>query len=100
MEPEASAFSADGTKLYVNFQDNSAVGRLDIATDTWDFLVGYGFPNLTLDPSDRDEAINIASEFSGFTVKGMLQPDSIAVKEIGGVTYLFTSNEVGRPPSS
>jgi len=89
LEPERAAFHPDGSKLFVNLQDNSAVGVLDVESLSWDFVDGYGFPPQMYDASDEDGAINIMN----WGTFGSHMPDVADVAVINGKTYFFTADE-------
>jgi len=98
-EPEYISVSEDGKKAYVALQESNAIAVLDLQAKKFTHVHGLGFKNYmlsdnALDPSDRDPEddpqINIAS---GYPVLGTYMPDGMALKTIGGKTYLFTANE-------
>ncbi|NES24098.1 MAG: hypothetical protein F6K41_35610, partial [Symploca sp. SIO3E6] len=95
VEPEFIAVSPDGTKAFVTLQENNAFAVVDIASATIEDILPLGVkdysqdPLITLDPSDRDDAINL----SNFPVVGLYQPDAIASFEADGQTYYITANE-------
>lgn len=92
-EPEYIAVNAAGTKAYVGLQEANAMGVLDIATGSFEKVVGLGakdfsLPGNQIDPSDRG-GIN----FSSPNVKGLYMPDGIASFEKHGQTFLVMANE-------
>lgn len=94
MEPEFATISADSKTVWVTLQENNAIAKIDIATNTVTAIFPLGFKNYnldvnTIDPSDKDVAIGL----NKWQVKGMYQPDAIAVYESNGIPYLFTANE-------
>ena len=94
LEPEYIGVSGDSRNAYITLQENNAVAVIDIATakllridalGTKDHMIaGNG-----LDPSDRDGAVAIAN----WPVKGVFEPDSIAVADLVGGRYYLTANE-------
>ena len=95
LEPEYITVSADSTKAWVTLQENNAIGILDLVAEEFTQIVGLGFKDHSdaanaLDPSDRDDGINIGSFANLF---GMFQPDAIASYTAAGKTYLVTANE-------
>lgn len=95
LEPEYITVSEDGKKAFVTFQENNALGLLDLETEEFTEIVGLGFKNHSLpgnglDASDRDDAINIETYPNLF---GIYQPDEIRAYTVGGETYLVTANE-------
>ncbi len=92
-EPEYIAQGADG-RLYVTLQEANAVAVFDLETMAWaDILplgtVDHSVDGFGIDPSDRDDAINIHT----VPVQGLRMPDAIATAEIDGATYFLTANE-------
>jgi DNA-binding beta-propeller fold protein YncE len=94
LEPEYLTVSADGKKAWVTFQENNAIGLLDLETREFTEIVGLGFKDHTLpgnglDASDRDGGINIKN----WPIFGMYQPDEIAAYTANGQTYTVIANE-------
>jgi hypothetical protein len=98
-EPEYISVAEDGKTAYVALQESNAIAVLDLEQKKFTHVHGLGFKNYmlsenALDPSDRDPEddpqINVAS---GYPVLGAYMPDGMALKTIGGKTYLFTANE-------
>ncbi|VXD14038.1 conserved exported hypothetical protein [Planktothrix serta PCC 8927] len=95
LEPEYITVSDDGTKAWVTFQENNALGLLDLISEEFTEIVGLGFkdhslPGNDLDVSDKDDAINITNYSNLY---GMYQPDEIKSYSVGDKTYLVTANE-------
>jgi hypothetical protein len=94
MEPEYITVSADSKTAWVTLQENNAIAKINIQAKKATHLFPLGFKSYNtaataIDPSDKDGGI-----FPGpWPVKGMYQPDAIAVLEKGGVPFLFTANE-------
>ena len=94
LEPEYITVDPDGKTAWVSFQENNAIGQIDIETATVTKLIGLGFKDHNiagngLDASDKDGTIAIRN----WPVKGMYQPDSIASYYVNGNTWLVTANE-------
>jgi len=94
LEPEHIAVSHDSKTAWVSFQENNAIGIIDIRKAKITDIVGLGFknhelPQNGLDSSDRDGQINIRN----WPVFGMYQPDAIAAYRTRGKTYIVTANE-------
>jgi len=94
LEPEHIAISHDSKTAWVSFQENNAIGIIDIRKAEITDIVGLGFknhelPRNGLDSSDRDGQINIRN----WPVYGMYQPDAIAAYRTRGKTYVVTANE-------
>lgn len=94
LEPEYIAVSEDSTTAWASLQENSGFVEVDLATATITAIWGTGtknhaVPGNELDASDDDDAIRI----TGWPVKGLLMPDSVAAYGLNGRTYLVTANE-------
>ncbi|WP_413165445.1 choice-of-anchor I family protein [Capilliphycus salinus ALCB114379] len=94
LEPEYITISEDGKKAWVSFQENNAIGLLDLETREFTEIVGLGYkdhslPGNGLDVSDRDDGINIKN----WPIFGMYQPDEIASYTANGKTYIVIANE-------
>ncbi|MEL7162327.1 MAG: choice-of-anchor I family protein, partial [Bacteroidota bacterium] len=94
LEPEYITIEADGNTAYVVFQENNALGVIDLTQDSLVAIVPLGFKDHScdingFDPSNRDDAINIG----GQPTLGMYQPDAITSYVVNGTTYLVTANE-------
>ncbi len=92
LEPEYVAVAPDGQTAWVSLQENNALAIVDVAAGTVTDVVGLGFQDhsvVALDPSDRDEAIDLRTG----PVLGMRMPDAIAAFEVGGETFIVTANE-------
>ena len=63
MEPEGIAITDDGAYIMCVFQDNNAYGIYDVSAQKWKKLGGLGTIEMTMDPSDRDDAINIRNSW-------------------------------------
>lgn len=94
MEPEYVAISDDSRTAWVTLQENNAIAKIDLVSKSVTDIFPLGFKNYNIepngiDPSDRDMKIG----FNKWPVKGMYQPDAIAVLTDKGIPYLFTANE-------
>lgn len=94
IEPEYVTISSDSRTAWVTLQENNAIAIIDIRSKRITNIYPLGFKNYNLDenaidPSDKDGGI-----FQNkWPIKGMYEPDAIAVVEDRGVPYLFTANE-------
>lgn len=98
LEPEYLAWSSDGSKLYVNLQENSALATISVANGagTVDSIEAYGLKDWSssggTEGIDTVKDDNCILEFKpGF--KTMRMPDSIAIAEVDGTPYIFTADE-------
>jgi 2',3'-cyclic-nucleotide 2'-phosphodiesterase/3'-nucleotidase/5'-nucleotidase len=94
LEPEYIAVAPDNSTAYVCLQENNALAVVDIAAAKVTAILPLGckdhsLPGNGLDASDKDHAVNIAN----WPVRGMYQPDGIAVYDVQGDLYLVTANE-------
>ncbi|MCW5898963.1 MAG: choice-of-anchor I family protein [Flavobacteriales bacterium] len=94
MEPEYIAVSADSQTAFVVCQENNAVVRIDLNTNTIVSITSLGMkdhslPGNGLDASDQDGMINIAN----WPVKGLYMPDAIACYTVNGEPYVIYANE-------
>ena len=93
LEPEYIAVAPDSRRAWVTLQENNAIAVLDIAAATVTDIFPLGYKNYAegdgLDPSDKDDAINIAN----WPVRGMYQPDAIAAFQAGDETFIISANE-------
>ncbi|MES2646425.1 MAG: choice-of-anchor I family protein [Bacteroidota bacterium] len=94
VEPEYIAVSANSNTAWVTLQENNGVARIDLRTQiiTDIFPLGfkdYSIPENAIDPSDQDGKI----EFNTWPVKGIYQPDGIAVNLSNGTPFIYTANE-------
>lgn len=93
-EPEYIAVNSAGTKAFVTLQEANAVGVLDLQTNSFTKVIGLGTkdfaqPGNHIDPSDTDSVKQLRSA----NVKGLYQPDGIAMYSAGGQTYMVMANE-------
>lgn len=94
MEPEYVTISPDSKIAWVTLQENNAIAKINIETKKITNIFPLGFKNYNLDNykmdlSDRD---NVIAFNTTWNVKGMFQPDAIAVIP-SDVPLLFTANE-------
>ncbi|PWV49594.1 choice-of-anchor I family protein [Chitinophaga sp. S165] len=94
MEPEYVTISPDSKTAWVTLQENNAIAKIDLTTKTATDIFPLGFKDYNktengIDVSDKDDAVT----FAKWPVKGIYQPDAIAVLQNGGIPYLFTVNE-------
>jgi hypothetical protein len=94
MEPEYIAVSGDSKTAWVTLQENNAIAKINIPAKVATAILPMGFKEFNVDmnavdPSDRDGGIFL----NRWGVKGMYQPDGIALYEYKGSPYLFTANE-------
>jgi alkaline phosphatase len=95
-EPEFTAFSPDGAKLFVSLQENNAIARIDVASGQIESVFSLGtvdFASESKLDADDNGIINIRN-FDNLV--GLRMPDAIATFGVGGEnnsTYILTANE-------
>lgn len=94
LEPEYITISEDSKTAWVTLQENNAIAKINIPSKVVTQIFPLGFKDFNgdgnaIDPSDRDGGIFL----NKWNVKGMYQPDGIAVFNYKGFPYLFTANE-------
>lgn len=92
LEPEYIAVAPDSKTAFVALQENNALAIVDIKDAKVEAVVGLGLKDhrlSPLDPSNRDDAINIQT----WPIFGMYQPDAIAAYKALGHTFIVSVNE-------
>ena len=97
LEPEYIVVDPDNAFAIVTLQENNAIATIDLSGDEPSItkVTALGFKDHSaagsgLDGSDEDGAINVATYAN---LKGMYQPDGMAMFVQDGTTYLLTANE-------
>jgi len=93
IEPEYIAVK--GNYAYVTLQENNAIAKVDLTTNTLSLVKSLGAKSYASDSNNtidifEEGAINMKS-FDGLF--GLYMPDSIATYDVNGTTYLVTANE-------
>lgn len=97
-EPEYIAVNAAGTKAYVTLQEANGVGVLDMASGSFEKIIGLGAKDFNA-PGNRIDAKNDSTatvnrtELLSTNAKGLYMPDGIATYEAQGQTLLVMANE-------
>lgn len=94
IEPEYITVSGDSKTAWVTLQENNGIAKISLTSKTITQIFPLGFKDYNvdangIDPSDKDNTV----AFGKWNVKGIYQPDAIALYETDGVPYLFTANE-------
>ena len=94
IEPEFITISPDSRFAWVTLQENNAIAKVDIRSKVITDLFPLGFKNYykevnALDASDRDGGIKM----DRFALKGIYEPDGLALLDHNGNYYLYTANE-------
>ena len=94
MEPEYVAISDNSQTAFVTCQENNAVAKINLATNTITQVTALGYKDHNvagngLDASDSPASINIAN----WPVRGFYMPDAVHAFTIGGQTYAVYANE-------
>ena len=95
VEPEYIAVSDDSQTAWVSLQENNGIAKINLSTKTITDIYPLGFKDYSLsdnaiNPSDRDDD---DVTLSTWPVKGMYQPDAIAVYSVNGTNYVVSANE-------
>jgi len=95
VEPEYVTISADSKTAWVTLQENNAIAKVDLTSQTITDVFPLGFkdysdPNNSFDFSDKDSKVLFANYPR---IKGIYMPDALAVYEKDGIPYLYTANE-------
>ncbi len=97
LEPEYVAVSEDSRYAWVSLQENNALAKIDLlrnAIVSIDALGTVDYMANPIDASDRDGPSNSPRlNVQPRPIFGLRQPDTIAVKTINGVPYIFTADE-------
>nr|WP_246320423.1 choice-of-anchor I family protein [Paenibacillus qinlingensis] len=93
LEPEYIALSEDNSKAYVSFQENNAIGTIDLATKAVISIKGLGLKDLNLSRNSLDLVKDSTIKFENVPFYGMYMPDGIASQTINGIPYVFSANE-------
>lgn len=93
-EPEYITISDDDSFCWVTLQENNAMAKVDLTTNTVTALVPLGYknymsPNNALDASNQTTGIALMNA----PVYGMYQPDAISHFSVNNQVYLLTANE-------
>ncbi|MEM9237469.1 MAG: choice-of-anchor I family protein, partial [Verrucomicrobiota bacterium] len=93
IEPEFVCISEDSRTAWVTLQENNGVAEVSLNRARITGITPLGTIDYMLeselDPSDRDDTINIST----WPIQGFFHPDAIACYEKDGNTYLVTANE-------
>lgn len=92
-EPEYIAVNSAGTKAYVTLQEHNAMGVLDIASGSFEHIIGLGAKDFSATGNSIDALNNGTINFASANAKGLYMPDGIASYQSGGNTYVVMANE-------
>ncbi|HTF02951.1 MAG TPA: choice-of-anchor I family protein, partial [Bacteroidia bacterium] len=93
-EPEYITIADNDSIGWVTLQENNAIAKVDLITNTVIQLMPLGYKNYmtgpaALDASDNNGSINLMNA----PVYGMYQPDAISHYTVNNQIYLITANE-------
>jgi hypothetical protein len=94
VEPEYITVSSDSQTAFVALQENNAMAKIDLNTNTITNIFPFGLKDYNLPGNELD--LNNELDFifmANWPIKGMYMPDGIANYSIGGVNYVVTANE-------
>jgi hypothetical protein len=94
MGPEFLVFNEDGSELFINLQQNSALVRIETATAIASSIHGYGLKSF----GANSDGVDIVKDGKCSFVKNdclylAKSPDAIATVEFEGITYILTADE-------
>ncbi len=93
LEPEYIVINKNSTRAFVALQENNGIAVINLTNKTVKKIYALGFKDHSLEKNaldiKSDGVVNIAT----YPIKGMYMPDSIAIFEKNGNTYLLTANE-------
>ncbi len=92
-EPEYIAVSPDGSKAFVGLQEANAMAVLDLASNTFEKIVGLGAKDFSLPGNSIDPKDDGVVSFINVAAKGLYMPDGMASYTVGGNTYVLMANE-------
>ena len=94
MEPEYVAVSDDSRTAWVTLQENNAIAKIDLSSKKVITIFPLGFKDYSV-PENFIDVSNVNNLYvpGSWPIKGMYQPDAIAVMVDKGLPYLFTANE-------
>jgi len=95
IEPEYVTVSPNGKTAFVSLQENNAVAKIDLSSNTIVEVQGLGVKDFSLagNAFDSSNSDGINGNLKNWPVFGMFQPDSIDSYESGGLLYYVTANE-------
>jgi len=93
LEPEWLEWSADEKYVLVNLQENAALVKVNVETATAEDIYGYGLKSWEETPIDIIEDDGCATMPAVPGLYSVRTPDSIAVINVNGQTYVATANE-------
>ena len=93
-EPEYIAVDKTGKKAYVGLQEANGIAVFDLESQRFEQIYDLGLKDFSLpgneiDPSDRDDR----KQLRNVPVFGLYQPDTLAMYEHKGRSYLVMANE-------
>jgi DNA-binding beta-propeller fold protein YncE len=92
-EPEYIAVNASGTKAFVGLQEANGIAVLDLATNTFQKVVGLGAKDFSAPGNQIDPRNDGVVNFISVNARGLYMPDGVASYQAGGKTYLVLANE-------
>lgn len=94
IEPEYIAISKDSKFAWVTLQENNGIARIDLFSKTVVDIFGLGFKDFSMEGNQIDICdLDSQIVLKKWPIKGMYQPDAIAVFSHEDKYYLITANE-------
>lgn len=94
-EPEYIAISDNDSIGWVTLQENNAIAKVDLITNTVIAVTPLGYKNYATGPAALDASDNNGTMINlmNAPVYGMYQPDAISQYTVNNQIYLITANE-------
>ncbi|MEL6575803.1 MAG: choice-of-anchor I family protein, partial [Pseudomonadota bacterium] len=93
VEPEFTAFSPDGSQVFVSLQENNAIAVVDVASGALVDVFSAGSTDHNLPGNEIDATDDGVIDIVNRDTVGLRMPDAIATVEIDGTTYVLSANE-------
>lgn len=94
LEPEYIAVTHDDAYAFVGMQENNAMAKIDLSTNTVVALTPLGFKDWMAGDNVMDASNKAGSvDFKHWPVYGMFMPDAIVSFEHNGQYYIASANE-------
>lgn len=93
LEPEYVVVSEDSKYAFVALQENNAIAKIDLTTNTAISVEGLGFKDFSTPGNELDLRKNKEVKLQNENVFGIYMPDGIATYSANGKNYIVTANE-------
>lgn len=93
IEPEYVAVCPDGKTAFATLQENNAVAKIDVESETIENVFALGVVDHALPGNEFDFRDDGKISLENAPIRGELQPDGIACFSRGGKTFFLTADE-------